>query len=364
MGYDSRSIQTITSEQAPSLIAAYIHACANCQYTIKPGDLLSENTLSGYTQAAALWLRFTVPHLRTFSIGDPTNPSKLHPMVADTLAMRHKWREPKAKRQPYTEPMYLELHKRVMAAIKQHPSNMFTREACVYDWTRLGIFTGSRGVEYVQTTGNHTKWEAVPNNPCAGIWAGKPLAFIYSDFTLLQNSRVLTRKELLQPDCMPDSLQVRFRFDKSPTNFSIRKYKRTGHHIFCPVSAAHNIIRRAALLKVGEYEPLAHFIQNKKRSPYKGKTILLLSDDIIEVMRLMCRTVYPEDHIMHKLAHKVDCHSNRVTAAVALANAGLTVDEIAFRLRWKPASVEHYLRDCYNQIGKYCNSTIAGAQLI
>ena len=67
---------------------------------------------------------------------------------------------------------------------------------------------------------------------------------------------------------------------------------------------------------------------------------------------------------MHKNYKLIDCHSNRVTAAVALANAGHSADVIAYRLRWKPESVEHYLRECFRAIGPLCASTIEGAMLI
>ena len=67
---------------------------------------------------------------------------------------------------------------------------------------------------------------------------------------------------------------------------------------------------------------------------------------------------------MHKKHKRIDCHSNRVTAAVALANAGRSSQEIAYRLRWKPESVEHYLRECPKVIGPLCASTIEGAMLI
>ena len=36
---------------------------------------------------------------------------------------------------------------------------------------------------------------------------------------------------------------------------------------------------------------------------------------------------------------RIVTHSNRVTAVVALSQAGVPFDDIAFRLRWSPASV-------------------------
>ena len=150
-----------------------------------------------------------------------------------------------------------------------------------------------------------------------------PLAFIFEDFTLFCKGVPLTREEVAAETIIPDAVTIRFRFDKSPTNFSERHYKRTGHCIFDPVDAAHSILRRAIKLQVQPHEPLSYFVQDTGQ--YKGKKVLLLTTDIIDIMRDMCKQSYPESHYMHKNYKRIDCHSNRVTAAVALANAGRSV---------------------------------------
>ena len=48
-------------------------------------------------------------------------------------------------------------------------------------------------------------------------------------------------------------------------------------------------------------------------------------------------------------------------AAVALSNAGLTEDAIAFRLRWNSDAVRLYLRECFQQIGDITMKAIQGA---
>ena len=57
-------------------------------------------------------------------------------------------------------------------------------------------------------------------------------------------------------------------------------------------------------------------------------------------------------------------HSLRVTACVALAAAGLSHEQIAFRLRWSVPSVQFYLRDSEADIGKYTNAAVRGALTI
>ena len=56
--------------------------------------------------------------------------------------------------------------------------------------------------------------------------------------------------------------------------------------------------------------------------------------------------------------------SNRVTAAVALSNAGMDIDAIAYRLRWSPPSVTHYLRECSTAIDTLTEKAITGAMII
>ena len=57
-------------------------------------------------------------------------------------------------------------------------------------------------------------------------------------------------------------------------------------------------------------------------------------------------------------------HSNRVTAAVALYANGRPIPEIAFRLRWKPESVEHYIRECSQMVDDLTSTTVHGAHYI
>jgi hypothetical protein len=64
---------------------------------------------------------------------------------------------------------------------------------------------------------------------------------------------------------------------------------------------------------------------------------------------------------MHINVHRIVSHSNRVTAAVALRRHGCDIPTIAFRLRWKPESVDHYLRECTQDIDVLSSATIAGA---
>ena len=59
-----------------------------------------------------------------------------------------------------------------------------SKEYACYDWTRLGLFTGSRIGEYGQSKiPMGVRYAAVPLTQYPGIWAGTSIAFIESDFT-------------------------------------------------------------------------------------------------------------------------------------------------------------------------------------
>jgi DNA-binding NarL/FixJ family response regulator len=79
-------------------------------------------------------------------------------------------------------------------------------------------------------------------------------------------------------------------------------------------------------------------------------------------MRAACEAAYPDPtHYLRIHIKRLVSHSNRVTAAVALRAAGLSIEDIAYRLRWKAASVETYLRECYQSIGDVTQKAITGA---
>jgi len=62
-------------------------------------------------------------------------------------------------------------------------------------------------------------------------------------------------------------------------------------------------------------------------------------------MRKAAVTAYPDPNHHYRINIKaVVAHSNRVTVAVALFSMKLSIEDITFRLQWKPESVQHYIR--------------------
>jgi hypothetical protein len=132
------------------------------------------------------------------------------------------------------------------------------------------------------------------------------------------------------------------------------------------VSASLSILLRATLLCVPAEEPVGdiHWVPDQSRSV---RYTYLRSSQLIVVMRKTVRLAHPDpEHYLRNpdLEKCIDCHSNRVTAAVALFNAGVPIDDIAFKLRWSPESVKHYLRDCSKAIGAATARVILGHFLL
>jgi hypothetical protein len=213
--------------------------------------------------------------------------------------------------------------------------------------------------EYAQTKGKRGSYLRVPNTAAAGEWAGSPIAFLHCDFTLLDDAlRILSFSELVKTPERASHLHVRFRFDKSPTNFTIRKYRRTGHEFLCPILASISILYRASALNVPATAPLGTFRPTGTNQTFTYIT----SKDVIKTMRDTCLETYPDPtHFLHQNVKRIVAHSLRVTAAVALFNMRYSIDEIAFRLRWQPQSVQHYLRECSSHTDERTLSAMMGA---
>lgn len=159
-----------------------------------------------------------------------------------------KWSQPKEKKEPYTAHMFTVLDK----IIESLPAEQYVQTLwVVYDWQRLGIFTGSCISKYAQET--TTIVSQVPNTWDAGIWANALIAFIAKDFIFFDNDLCLVPHNKLYHQYKKGNVyadEIRFRFDKSPRNFSFRRYTRTNVPIYCPVDACIHIFQRTGLLRI------------------------------------------------------------------------------------------------------------------
>jgi hypothetical protein len=325
---------------------------------------LTGQSLRNYTTAAALCFQLLTGTMPQYY--DQTTLTQkriyLHPYLHDKISQRTTWSNPTTQKEPFTYRM-LSLHAsyHLKRSHKDSFSTFFSLNHVVWDWLRLGVFTGSRVAEYAQSgLKRNQRYQCIPNTPDAGQWAGQPLAFIRADFTFFD-----THQCCVPHPCVFEryrqgalgSLHVRFRFDKSKQNFVIRKFANTKDSILNPIDAAVSILRRADMLKVPLVEPMGVYSQS-------GIHLFLFLRDyhITPILRAMCRLAYPDEtHYLRVHIDRLVPHSNRVTAAVCLKMGGATDKDIAFRLRWNIASVPTYLRECFQEIGPIMTSTLQGA---
>ena len=360
MGLTQHDLGSLDDQTCILLLGTYIMAVQQGDNKMKLLNM-SAQSITNYLQAAHSWLE--VHQGRHIDILDPnasSKSSKYHPFLGQQIADCRAWYKPSKKKEPYTAEMFEALAKALAA--QADPLRTFVDKVyAVYDWCRLGVFTGFRITEYAQSRlKKGQKFLLVPSAPFVPQeWWGTPLAFIAADFTFYDKThRVVTHDQLFERFQGGDviDLEIRWRYDKSAHNFSIRRFRTTGHPIFDPVGAAVSIIHRHNLLGVEKHLPLGVF------RTATGKTYRFLKDtDVKQVMQGSVDLAYPDKaHYMQKNKKLVLPHSNRVTAAVCLQRGGANNDEIAFKLRWHPSSVPTYLRDCFESVGDMLQRAVTG----
>jgi len=359
MGYDDRSIRLIGPPEGTMLLEGFLHMVATRPDVRLPSaaSQLQGSTLLLYLKAAALWLQTELNV--TVHVVSPTT-QKILPPFRDVIAQAFKWGTPQPKREPYTHQMLKTFYRQVHDLVQKNPAYLLSLFAAVFDWVRLGLFTGSRGNEYCQTVARRHEVTRVPLDAAAGEHAGEPIAFIMTDFRFLTaDDTILSPESSLRHPHSVVELQIRFRFDKSPINSRWRKFRRTGHGYLCPVLAGLSIVQRAVQLQVRPTDPLGVYGWPGRLSLYT----FIRSTEVISIMRKLVLDAHPDpNHYLRRpdRIKCIDCHSTRVTACVALSEGGASADQIAHKLRWSVESVKHYMRDCSRTVGASTAKVIQG----
>jgi hypothetical protein len=296
--------------------------------------------------------------------GVSTKSDKLHPYLAEILAARRAWKKPQQKKEPVSGEALDCMRLLAQAAIASTKNGWLSRDAVLYDFCVLSLFTGSRLAEYGQSglpRGSPSdSWNPIPSTPnVPEAWRGKPLAFMASDFSFFDKQQLaLAHVDALASPSRVRYVHVRFRYDKSSFNFSVRKFRAVSGHHLCPVKAALRILQRAycAHLVDPNREPLGMFLgRNGQRYSIRGH-------HVAKFLQRATLMAHPDpSHYMHKNAHRVVAHSLRVSACVALHNAGVSLDDIIFRLRWNSDAVKAYIRDCARTVDDLTGRVINGA---
>ena len=363
MDVSKQLAEQLTADTGLWLIGAYIHHIRH--HGGLRGTKVDDQTLRLMIDAAGHC--FTLLQQKHFEVHDPKTLQsvnvKLHPFLAEQVRQVSTWKQPKDRYEPFTCAI-LEVLSAHSQAKPPLSTPFLSRQALVYDTSRLGAFTGSRVSEYAQAKLTKGKrWMAIPDTADAGAWAGKPMAFLREDFTFYTSDLV----ECPWPAALPlyranllEFVRIRFRFDKSPRNFSMRKFRRTSDVHLCPVDACVSLCHRADILKVPLLEPVCAFKDPKSKFPFD----FLRDYHITSHLRDACVQAYPDpNHYLRKNIKGLVPHSNRVMAALCLTKANVSRPEIAYKLRWHESSVPTYLRDCFQDVGTQCDQVVTGAWL-
>jgi hypothetical protein len=344
-------------EHAVNLLASYLDHMARTPWN-KAGDLRTTDTLHKHVNAAATFLTRVMD--TPFLLQRNTSGKIVtEPLIAQRFAFISKWDKVRPKREPYTQEMFRTFRDQVAKLESKHPKEAFlSLHSLVYDTQILGIFTGSRVSEYAQPKGPRSLVSRVPSRP--GISNANPqaIAFIASDFEFLSASgRSVAHSDLFRSPELAHQLNITFRHDKSGRSYTVRKYGK-GSNWMCPIKAAIRLLHRAHMLRIPPHDPICAY-----RRPGSKGHIWLKGEEVTACMRKICLCTYKDpQHFLHKNVKRFSSHSNRVTAAVALSQTGMTIDDIAQRLRWKPESVAFYLRESATDVGNFTAKTVAGAQ--
>jgi hypothetical protein len=193
---------------------------------------LSDDTIMQYINAAAAWIQchtgLTVP-LYT-NEGGSRPDRKLHPMLSTLLADRRKWTKKRELRLPITSLMMNAMHQMVADDYDvAGDSTILTRNAALYDWVCLGLFTGHRLGEFGQSVLPHgsraSGFDPLPSNKhIPRAWRGKPKAFVRDDFTFYdRHLNLVDHPTLTQNPRRAEYVHIRWRYDKSKFNFIVKQ---------------------------------------------------------------------------------------------------------------------------------------------
>jgi hypothetical protein len=331
-------------------------------------DDISDDTIRLYLGAANAHLRFSYQlNAPVFTQGNGSLPSdRLDPYLTEILASRRNWKRPAPKKEAISSPMLDAMLDMASEACRQAHDGWLSRDAVLYDFIVLGIFTCSRLAEYGQSNlkpgSKADGWNVIPGNPdVPREWHGQPIAFLASDFKFYSSAKILlTHSEVCADPHRAAYVSVRFRYDKSKFNFIYRQFRRLQESHLCPVAATVRIVRRALFGKLLDHrsKPLGMFRgKNGQRYTIRGH-------HVAKFLKEACTRAHPDpNHYMRLHIDQLMSHCIRVTAAVLLSNAGVSIDDIAFRLRWNSDAVKLYIRDNDRLVDELTARVVAGAFL-
>jgi hypothetical protein len=238
------------------------------------------------------------------------------------------------------------------------------RTAALYDWVILGIFTGFRLCEFGQSVlharSNAQVFNPLPNNKhIQPEWRGKPIAFVRDDFKFYDSSlHLLDHKRPKVTTTRAAFVHIRWRFDKSKFNFTVKQYQRQHGTPLCPVKRATSIIGCAMRLETPCLDAPLGVLTGANQKVYT-----IRGPHLLTFMHTACTWAYPDPSPYYRINISLfQPNSLRITACVALDNAKVPHEDIAFRLRWNSDAIKAYLRDGVKHIGDRTAKMVVGVR--
>ena len=241
------------------------------------------------------------------------------------------------------------LDMKILLALKTISSTVpfVSMTSCAIDAIILGAYTGSRCSEYCRgTTKRNEPFAKVPSNHFTREWGGYPIALISKDIQFLDKDRCLIPFQGTIQSAI--YVSVRFRFDKGGgQNFSIRTFKRLDKWPFlCPVRTTSRLINRWKHVSNNTMFPLCCFTTSQPPQP-----IVLADFQVTKLIRQAVVLAYPnENHLYRAHLDLFRTHSIRVFACCSLIAAGLSEEQIEYKLRWCSSAWKGYIRESFDEV--------------
>ena len=185
-GYTDFSLVNMQEAKATYVLGVCVDHLACSRKNTATNLPIMAKTLVQHLTASAQFLRLAT-HLPVAIYANPQSSSPcLLPWLGDIIHTRQQWQQPLPKRLPHTCCMFRALHKLIQSLLASDCSTWLGCDATVFDWSCLGIFTGSCSREYAQTVAKRGQFACVPKSWAAPTeWQNTPLAFITTDFTFM-----------------------------------------------------------------------------------------------------------------------------------------------------------------------------------
>jgi hypothetical protein len=115
---------------------------------------------------------------------------KTLPMISEILCQRSSWTTLRPRKEPFTLAMIDALRQWLFQHLATHSlsKTFLISECAVYDWVRLGFFTGLRLSEYGQTSATAStpqRFGCIPFSCDAGPWARWRSGFHFLQLSLM-----------------------------------------------------------------------------------------------------------------------------------------------------------------------------------